>query len=141
MKPWRFLLCFAISYVLGISAVYFFVFSARYLQQSRLIFGGLVISMALTLLFAWIYFRGVRHLGWKARVEAVAVWFGLTVLIDFGLLIFIHGRSVGDLSTLSIFAYALQITLLFLTAYVTAREHPRFAVPDLLVNASTDERA
>ncbi len=141
MKPWRFLLCFGLSYALGISAVYFFVFSATYLQQSRLIFGGLIVSMALTLLFAWLYFRGVRHLGWKARVEAVAVWFGLALLIDLGFLIFVHGRSVGDLSILSVLAYALQIALLFLAAYVTANEHPRFAAPDLLIQKPGDERA
>ena len=135
MRPWRFLLCFTLSYMFGITAVYFFVFSARYLQQSRVIFGGIIAGMALALLFSWLYFRGVRHLSWRQRVEAVAVWFGLTLLIDMALLIFVHGRSLADLSFLSVLTYALEISILFLAAYITAHEHPLFSPPDLLMKS------
>ena len=139
MSPLRFIFFFIAYYLLGLSMVYFFVFSAHYLQQGNVIFGGLVSSILLTLLFSWLYFRGVPALSWCQRSEVIGVWFGLVFLLDIATLIFVSGGSFSQLSLFSLWSYALQILTLFVAAYLTSGgDHPRLSSPNLALNQNKD---
>lgn len=130
---------FLIAYGLGISMTYFFIFSATYLQQSNVIFGGLIFAVIFTFIFSWLYFRGVPGLTWRQRAEVIAVWIGLMILTDMLLLVFVQGGSVSQLTFLTVGAYALQLFTLFTTAYLTSGgSHPRLASPNLVIDQSKD---
>lgn len=130
---------FAIAYGLGISMTYFFIFSANYLQQSNVVFGGLIFAVVFTFIFSWLYFRGVPGLSWRQRAEVIAVWLGLMILTDMLFLVFVQGGSISQLTFLTVGAYALQLFTLFTTAYLTSGgNHPRLASPNLAMNQPKD---
>ncbi|NQV11917.1 hypothetical protein HQ524_00995 [Candidatus Uhrbacteria bacterium] len=127
MKPLRFLAMFATYYVIGAIISWFFIFSANYLREPRLMFVGLLISFALLFLFSWLYFRNVRDISWKERVEAIVAWMGFLFICDSILLVYIYKASFSDLGMISVFGYGVTILTLFVTAYITSTEHPKLA--------------
>jgi len=119
--------------------VYFFIFSAHYLQQGNVVFGGLIFSIIFTLLFSWLYFRGVPALTWRQRYEVIIVWFGLVFLLDIATLVFIQGGSISQLSYFSLWSYLLEIMTLFVAAYLTSGgDHPRLSSPNLAMSQNKD---
>lgn len=140
MQRLRFLLFFSLNYGLGIAMAYFFLFSALYLQKENILFGGFVFTILFVALFGWLYFRGVPLLTWKQRIEVIAVWVGLTILLDLLLLYTLQGGTIGDLGSFTLIGYLMIIVTLFVAAYVTAGgDHPRITSPNLAIDTTEND--
>lgn len=135
MRPWRFLLCVLGAYVVGVSAVTFFVYAAVLLVQQALVYVGLFIAVGATTVGGWLYYRGVPYLTWRQRAEAIVVWIGLVYLNDLllGLMLFHQSPRLPSMTALT--TYAAQVGMLFLVAHLARGSTPSES-PDLLVAQS-----
>ncbi|OGL71226.1 hypothetical protein A3B32_03290 [Candidatus Uhrbacteria bacterium RIFCSPLOWO2_01_FULL_53_9] len=135
MKPLRFLVFFSMTYLLGTLMSFFFAFAARLIQDDRIFFIPFVSIILLNLFFGWLYFKGIdSSVGWRARVEAMAVWLMLGMVLDVLVLLFIYKKSFADLSYFTPLGYGLKALVLFVAAYVTADAHPRLTAPNLVLH-------
>ena len=137
MKPWRFLFCVAGAYVVGFIFSTYFMLAARLLLQPKLILVPFVFIVLLTSASGWLYFRKVRDLSWRARMEVILAWMLFILLADLVLALVVYRVPLRSLSFLVWVGDALKALGLFLVAYLTAKDHPKFSAPDLLndVNA------
>lgn len=133
MKIGRFIACWVGYYLLGTATAYFFFFSASYLQNSSILFAGLVFSVLYAFFFSWLYFRGVPSMRWRHRVEVIAVWLGVAVLLDILALLYIHGASLADIGITTVSGYLLVLLALFVASYITSGEHPKLSSPNLVI--------
>lgn len=140
MRPLRFLTLFVIAYLLGLGVGYFFLFSAQYLQQANVLFGGVIFVVFLTLFFSWLYFRGVPNLDWRHRWEAIGVWLGLSILTDIINTLAIQQAPLESMLSLYLLGgYGLQFLALFVAAYITSGgNHPRLSSPNLALPTEND---
>lgn len=122
MNPRRFIVLFALASVLSVSSSLFFVFVARVLGDVRVVYISVVITILLTFVFGWLYFRGTQGAPWRSRAEAIAVWMLLTFAIDMGLLYGLFDASITDLGRLSLIGYVLQTSTLVAAAAITRRD-------------------
>lgn len=131
---------FVIAYLLGLGVGYFFLFSAQYLQQANVLFGGVIFVVFLTLFFSWLYFRGVPSLDWRHRWEAIGVWLGLSILTDIINTLAIQQVPIESMLSLYLLGgYGLQFLALFVAAYITSGgNHPRLSSPNLALPTEND---
>jgi len=127
MKPLRFLISFFSSYLLSFGFSLLFISAVVLFGDIRYLLMSALFTILLVFLFSYIYFKGVRHLNWRQRFEVIIVWFGLILLIDYGVLTILFKKSISDLTVFSLSAYGLVFLSLFVTAYLTSDEHPRFS--------------
>ena len=136
MKPLRFLLCVVSAYLLGFLSVEYFRIAARFLNQPQLMLAAFVLIILFVTFFGWIYFRGVRGLSWRARLEVIAAWTLLIFLADIAVARGYYGVSILQVSSLTWISYALKVLGLFAVAWVTMPSQTAFTAPDLLGGAA-----
>ncbi|MEK7094490.1 MAG: hypothetical protein AAB886_00015 [Patescibacteria group bacterium] len=135
MKHIRFFLCVLGGYISGLAVALFFVYAARALNDGRLALSVVVLVPLIVFLFGWLYFKAVREISWRQRIEAIAVWVGFIVIFDIALLLLWMKGSLSDIGAVSFTGYGLTAAALFTAAYITTKPAPKLASPDLLLNA------
>ena len=142
MKPLRFLLMFVLASVANFLVSSFFIFTAKMLGEARLLLAGFVLSIFITFVCSLIYFKGVPDLSWRERIEVIAVWMGLMMIVDGLIFVFMYDGTFSDLGIFTISGYSLSIITLFVAAYLTTNEHPRLArSPNLMDVPPPEKRA
>ncbi|HJN85030.1 MAG TPA: hypothetical protein QF873_01775 [Patescibacteria group bacterium] len=142
MKPLRFLLMFISASVIAFLVSSFLIFTANMLGEVRLLLAGFVLSIMVTFIFSFLYFKGVPDLSWRERMEVIAVWMGLMIIVDGIIFRFMYDGTWGDLGVFTIAGYSLSVITLFVAAYLTSSEHPTLArSPNLLDNPSPEKKA
>ncbi len=131
MNPRRFILMFLAAAIISVSLSFFFSFAAQILQDARVVFVSFITNILFTFLFSWLYFKKIPTAPWRSRVEAIAVWMGLLLMIDAMILYFILGSTVASLSTFSLFGYMLNVLALLVAAYVTKDSTSQITSPNL----------
>lgn len=138
--PLRFLVMFLLFYIVGFATSKFFIFSAQYLGEVRLIFVGLMLSFVILFLFSWMYFKKAKDMAWRERIEVIAVWIALMLILDFLQVVYVYKASITDLGIITVAGYGISILTLFVTAYITSSTHPKFAhSPNLMEESGEKE--
>ena len=136
----RFVVCWAAGHFLTLATSMFFIFSANYLRNGSLMFTSIIFSVAFAFIFGWLYFKAVKSMSWKYKIEVIIVWMGLSFLLDMVVFIYVYGGSWGDLGWVSLSSYLMITMAIFVAAYITSSEHPKLSSPNLIIQSDSDNK-